>query len=77
METLKERLQEKFSLKLDIVSNVTASFINEVLSLKKYSTELTSFENEVISNFFSEGSKFCCYSLFYNSEEMLIKRLKT
>ena len=75
MSTLKERLQENFRLKLDSESSNTTNFINEVLASKKYSTELTRFENKVISNFFGEGSEFCCYALFYNANEMLIKRL--
>mgnify|MGYP003605609584 FL=1 len=75
MSTLKERLQEKFLLKLDSESSSTTDFINEVLASKKYSTELTRFQNKVISNFFGEGSEFCCYALFYNANEMLIKRL--
>ena len=75
MSTLKERLQEKFILKLDSESSNTTDFINEVLSSKKYSIELTRFQNKVISNFFGEGSEFCCYALFYNANEMLIKRL--
>ena len=75
MSTLKERLQENFVLKLDSESSNTTEFINEVLSSKKYSMELTRFQNKVISNFFGEGSEFCCYALFYNTNEMLIKRL--
>ena len=75
MSTLKERLQEKFILKLASESSNTTDFINEVLASKKYSTELTRFQNKVISNFFGEGSEFCCYTLFYNANEMLIKRL--
>ena len=75
MSTLKERLQENFVLKLDSESSNTTDFINEVLASKKYSTELTRFQNKVISNFFGKGSEFCCYALFYNANEMLIKRL--
>ena len=72
---MKKRLQENFILKLDSESSNTTDYINEVLASKKYSTELTRFQNKVISNFFGEGSEFCCYALFYNANEMLIKRL--
>lgn len=74
MSNLKSRLQEKFSLKLASESSNTTDFINEVLASKKYSTELTRFQNKVISNFFGEGSEFCCYALFYNANEMLIRK---
>jgi hypothetical protein len=75
MSTLKQRLQEKYLLKLDSESSNTTDFINDVLTSKKYSTELTPFENKFISIFFGKGSEVCCYELFYNANEMLIKRI--
>lgn len=73
MATLKERLKKDFLLKLASEASNTTHFINDVLSSKKYTTELTQFQNKVISNFFGEGSEVCCYVLFYNTNEMLVK----
>ena len=75
MGYLISRLQEKNLVKLDLESNNTSLFIKEVLSSKRYTTELTYFQNSVISKFFGEGTSVCCYELFYNENEILSKRL--
>ena len=73
MNNLLSRLQENFLLSLNLESNQVTEFIIDILSKKKYTTELSFFENKIISNFFKQGSCYCCNVLFYNENEMLQK----
>jgi hypothetical protein len=75
MGNLISRLQENFLVKLNSEDSNTSVYIREVLTLKRYETELTYFENKVISTFFEKGNDICCSILFYSSEYMLMKRL--
>ena len=74
MKNLLSHLQENFVIALNSENNHVTEFITNTLTQKRYTTELSFFENKVISNFFKKGSCFCCYILFYNENEMCYKR---